>query len=453
MDRNRRSRPHRRSLYRAWDTRWRVGAASILLVGSLVQPAAPAVGQEPSPSIGAAPSASAEALPEGIDQRAARRIQEVIESVPRLRRLQPTAQAPFRVIDSSALAAEMAALFAEDYPPELVAAEDALYTRLGLLSPDDDLGGLTLELLGSQVLAYYDPRTDTFTLVGPIDEVGPLESIVVAHEYTHALQDQHYDLDATLDIDPSESDRILARSALAEGDATAVMYDWASSELNVLQLISVAGSALTRQDERLLRRMPPLLRRQLELPYLDGYAFVNALRGRGDWAAVDEAWMALPESTEQIIHPEKYPGEHPVPVVLPDIAGLLGEGWVASLSQTLGEGQIGVWLADGRRGTDVLGVPLPLPKAAAAAGWGGDRLVSLDGPDGRWAIVWQTAWDSRSDAREFRSAALDATKDLAGAHAVNGADVVGGLSSPMLVLVADSEETLAQLQSALGTAS
>ena len=68
----------------------------------------------------------------------------------------------------------------------------------------------------------------------------------------------------------------------------------------------------------------------------------------------------------------------------------------------MGELRIGVWLADGQPGTqDGPKAPVKLPKANAAAGWGGDRLVSLDGPDGSWAIVWQTKWDTPKDIGQF----------------------------------------------------
>ncbi len=197
--------------------------------------------------------------------------------------------------------------------------------------------------------------------------------------------------------------------------------------------------------------MPDILQRQLEFPYIDGFAFVNAIRGRGDWAAVDEVWEAQPVSTEQILHPELYPNEMPVEIALPDVAAALGPDWSSSYTQTLGEMQIGVWVADGRKGRSLFpALPAQLPNADAAAGWGGDRLVSLDGPDGAWAVVWQTDWDSMNDQKEFRQAAREAMKDLPGAHSAVSADIAGGLSSPVLVLVADSEETLDALEVALG---
>jgi hypothetical protein len=91
-----------------------------------------------------------------------------------------------------------------------------------------------------------------------------------------------------------------------------------------------------------------------------------------------------------------------------------------------------------------------LPKAGAAAGWGGDRLVSLGGPDDAWAIVWQTTWDSAEDVDPFIKAARAAVGDLPGAHAIVRADVAGGASEPALVMLTSDEETLAAVQSALG---
>jgi hypothetical protein len=401
--------------------------------------------------VAASPAVAQDALGQGIDEEMASEIAAVVDAVGPIRELEPDAEVPFRVVDRGAFLAELTALFHEDYTPERLAAEDALLTRLGLIGPDDDLEELMLALYESQVLAYYDPRTGAFTIVGPVESIGPLEEIVVAHEFTHALQDQRWDLEGTRITDLSRSDEILAQQALTEGDATALMFDWAARELDMADLLSVAGSAFTRQDERLLRRMPPLLRRQLESPYLDGFAFVNALRGRGDWAAVDEAWDHRPVSTEQILHPDLYPDEQPIAIELPDVAAALGPEWAASYDQTLGEMQMGVWVADGRQAQTLLpGLPAPLPHAEAVEGWGGDRLVSLDGPDGAWAVVWQTAWDSGRDAQEFRDAAVAAMRDLDGASDVLEASIVDDLADPILVLVADGRSTLDLVRTALG---
>jgi hypothetical protein len=421
----------------------------LLLVAMLAGPTIPLVSaQAPSPT---GPSVVGG---EGVSEAVAARIDELIAAVPALRDLQPTEAVPYRAIDKPTFRLELEGLFDEQYPPELLAAEEAAWQRLGLLRQEDDLRTLILDLLGDQALAYYDPRTRTITFVGDLTEIGAAESIIVVHEYAHALQDQRWDLEGSRIKDPSRSDAILAETALTEGDATLVMFEWAAQNLGLDDLLRVSERALSRSDLRLLERTPPLLRRQLvEFPYLDGYAFVNAIRGRGQgWQAVDGAWDARPASTEQVLHPERYPTDVPVDVVLPDVAARLGEGWAPVYEQTLGEMQMGVWVADGRQGRGLFGLPGRLPRAEAVEGWGGDRLVSLEGPDGSWTLVWQTVWDSEADAREFLRAARSTMRDLPGAHDARTADISGSSSSGVLVLIADDESTLDEVRTAVGVA-
>ena len=390
-------------------------------------------------------------LPEGFSQKMADRVTEVIEAVPPIRRLPAAESVAYEVVDSEAFLARLQDKLREDYPAEYIEAEENAFKRLGLLGPDQDLEKLTLKLYDQQALAAYEPETKTFSIIGPVKKIGPTEKIIVAHEYGHALQDQAFDLAAFYDEDPDAADRIWARAALVEGDATALMYDWAARELKLSDLLSVSAQALSQQDANKLNRLPDILTRPLEFAYIDGYAFVNALRGQGDWDAVDAAFADPPASTEQILHPELYPKEEPVRIELPDVAAELGSGWTASYEQTMGEMQTHVWLADGKKAQSLFpALPAQLPNSEAAAGWGGDRLASLDGPDGAWAVVWQTDWDSKVDQKEFRSTARKVMKDLPGAHSATNADIAGGLSSPVLVLVADSDATLGTLEDALG---
>ena len=409
-----------------------------LLFTTLV--ATPAVAQE-----------EAAELPDGFTQKMADRVAEVTDAVPGIRRLPAAEGVTYEVIDSEAFMAGLQETLREEYPPEHLEAEENTYKRLGLIGPKQDLEKLTLKLYDQQALAAYEPETETFSIIGPVEKIGPTEKIIVAHEYGHALQDQAFDLDTFYDEDRDQADRIWAQAALVEGDATAVMYDWAARELKLSDLLSVSAQALTQQDANKLNRLPDIITRPLEFAYIDGYAFINALRGQGDWGAVDSAFGDPPVSTEQVLHPELYPKELPIEIALPDIASALGPDWVSSYEQTMGEMQTHIWLADGKKARSLFpALPAQLPNADAAAGWGGDRLVSLDGPDGAWAVVWQTDWDSKADQKEFRSTARKAMEDLPGAHSATNADVVGGLSSPVLVLVADSDATLGTLKGTLG---
>jgi hypothetical protein len=216
-------------------------------------------------------------------------------------------------------------------------------------------------------------------------------------------------------------------------------------------LAQAAADSASSGDQQLLNSMPLLLQQQLTFPYVDGLQFVSALEGSGSggWAEVNKAWDHRPTTTEQIMHPDKYlAGEGAIPVTLPDLAAQLGSGWKASFTQTLGELETGIWLADGQGGGSA-GLPVPLPNAEAAAGWGGDRLVSLDGPNGSWAIVWQTAWDTATDADEFATTADSVMADLPGAHEVVRASIAGALNAPVLVVMAGDQQTLDTVKQAL----
>ena len=180
--------------------------------------------------------------------------------------------------------------------------------------------------------------------------------------------------------------------------------------------------------------MPQLLQREYTFPFVEGQSFVDFLRNKGGWDAVNGAWGQLPATTEQILHPKRYPDDAPTTLAMDGFANTLGQGWSEQWQQTMGELRTAVWLGDDK----------------AAAGWGGDRLVSLDGPDGSWAIVWQTTWDKTGDVGEFVSAADAAVADLPGAHSVLEADVSSGASNPVLVLLTSDDATLGSVAGALG---
>jgi hypothetical protein len=155
----------------------------------------------------------------------------------------------------------------------------------------------------------------------------------------------------------------------------------------------------------ILSRTPQILVEGLLFPYTAGQAFVLPLQSSGGWKAVDALYADMPRSTEQILHPDKYQaGEEPIAVKLPKaLAANMGKGWKVSMEDTFGEFQLGVWLrASGIRAGDA---------SAASAGWGGDRLAVLNGPDDAWAVVMHTTWDSDDDATAFRQSAGQAVTD------------------------------------------
>ena len=334
-------------------------------------------------------------------------------------RVEPT------VIDRETVMKNLLEEFDTDNPPEQIAATERIYKALGLLKPDDSLRDLYLEMQGSQVIGYYDPTKKELFIVSHDGGLGPTERVTYAHEFVHELQDLHFDLNGLgLDELAEDSDRALAILSLVEGDAVSAQTAWMIANLTAEELGQLAAEASDPALIQILTRMPSILLETSLFPYQAGATFVADLRARGGSAAVDVAFTQLPASTEQIIHPDAYQDDEPIPVSIPaSLPGRLGTGWSIVAEDTLGELEIRVWLRAGGEAGDVARV--------AAEGWGGDRLALLDGLGGASILVWITAWDTGADAGEFEAAARNAIAGL-------GLDAVVAASATRVVLAVRS---------------
>lgn len=332
----------------------------------------------PSVSTSAAPSASEDA------QATFARIEDEVIAIRQLPRAEIGAP---ELIDRDQLAAELEAIFEADYPPERREADNVTLRALGLLEADQDVAELQLALLSDQVIGFYD---DTERRMVVVSESGAdaTARITYAHEYTHALQDAAFGLDA-LDTDAiGEDDRNLARISLVEGDASLAMVLWA------IQHDPTGLAEVTETPVPDMSGIPPWMVDQLSFPYTAGANFVAWLYQNGGLDAVDAAYDDPPASTEQVLHPEKYAAdEEPLQVEAVDVAAALGDGWEAVPTTTLGEGLIAIWLAH-------LGADRP-DADDAAGGWGGDRLAAASGPDGAVAMALRIAFDAPTQADDF----------------------------------------------------
>ncbi len=363
---------------------------------------------------------------------------DIEEAIVGLRGLEPREEVDPQLLTEAELKERIATSFTEDNPPELVEANEVLYRALGMLEEDASLTDLYVELLGSQVAGFYEPDSDELYVVARSGELGVSERVTYAHEFTHALQDQHFDLESFGLDQIGFGDRNAARLALIEGDATAAMYFWAQTALTPEQAIELLDTSQDPEAQAILARMPPILRESLTFPYQEGLKLVLRLQaGGGGWDAVNEAYADPPASTEQLLHLEKYEDrEAPLEVDLPaELAAQMGGGWEATYEDTFGEFQLQVWL---RNALDAA------TGNAAAAGWGGDRFVVLEGLNDRWAVVMRTAWDDAAEATEFQEAAGTVIGD--GRHA--GTVIADG--SDVTLVVASDGTVLNEVVSAAG---
>jgi len=372
----------------------------------------------PSPAASASPGASASpsAVPSGgLEAELKAVTDEIARQVAELRQLDLLQPIRTEVFDQAALDAFVLRVFDEETPPAELAAQEGLYRRLGLLSEDASLRDLTVDLLTSQVLGFYDPEDETFRVVARGDGIGGIEKFTMSHELDHALQDQHFDLDVLLPPDLKEqSDLVLARQSVAEGDATFIMTQWATGNLTPQELLETLEAANDPEQQAILARTPAILAAPLEFPYLQGLQFVLDAWTSGGWTAVDRLYADPPSTTEQVLHPDKYAArEAPIVVELPsDLATRFGAGWSVATQDTFGEFLTTIWLQQPSDGTT------SVKPETAAEGWGGDRMAYLTGPNGADAVVWRTAWDTPADAQEFLQAAGPLVDAADGGHSI-----------------------------------
>lgn len=284
-------------------------------------------------------------------------------------------------------------------PAEMHAAEVLLHV-FGLAPNDFEYRPFLIKLLTEQVAGYYDPKAQQFYLADWIELEG--QKPVMAHELTHALQDQHFNLNRFEKWPKGDSDAELAAHALIEGDATLAMTLYmAKHPLVALAFFNSLSSQESSSEE--FKRAPRALRESLLFPYEAGSNWATQVYRRGGWQMVSKAFAKLPQSSEQILHPDKYFSyEAPVKVVAPDLKPLLGPTWKRIDVDVNGEW--GLYL--------VLDEYLNNPSASqkAAAGWGGDQYALYEGPKPTDAFIAQfTTWDTAVDAREFFVAYLERT--------------------------------------------
>ncbi len=272
------------------------------------------------------------------------------------------------------------------------------YVAMGLLPAGYPLKERYIELLGEQVAAFYDQDTHRLFMYRDAALENGQNRMILSHELTHALQDQHFGLDKLPLTLKTNDDRGLAASALIEGDATLEMQLFLAQDLSLEGIGQSVGQAFT-QDMKQLLAAPRILRETLLFPYTEGLRFCMAVRGnRSGFETVSALYSRLPSSSAQILHPEKYfAREEPIVVQWPDLAV---RGEKPLFDNVMGEFGTGVLL------TDWAGKAA----AEAAQGWRGDRyLVFRDGK----ALVWRSIWSGPVEAERFSQAL---SKMLAGRY-------------------------------------
>ena len=351
--------------------------------------ASPSVAESASATVDASPSAAAE-------EEILAALAEIEDQVVAIRGLDAADIGPPEIITRAELAEELEVIFAEEYPPEEQERDNRALRAFGLLEPDEDVAELQLQLLGDQVLGFYDDVEKRMVVVS--DAGLDVEArVTYAHEYTHALQDAAFGLDTLETDEPGQDDRGLARTAMIEGDASLAMLAWMFRHLGRDEIADYLGSVEVPDTSGI----PSWMVAQLAFPYEAGLMWASALAGTDplepDFSELDAAYDDPPASTEQIIDLEAWESrEAPDPVEVPDLAAALGTGWEEVDTTPIGQASIEIML-------DFLGAGA-VEAGAVADGWGGDLATVAAGPDEAFALVWRLRFETDADTEEFVAA-------------------------------------------------
>jgi hypothetical protein len=307
----------------------------------------------------------------------------------------------------------------------------AIVKRLGLYRGVlDDFRGTAKSVMGSQAAAYYDPETEKFYVLWQ-DMPALMQNMLYSHELYHGLQDQYFGLEKYLPTTSEggfalDGDQMLARQSVVEGEATYIMTMWMMRQMTKQVPTRESMEPIVRMQSQMDMDMLKAMIKQAKIPelssgsmdtalqaaesipyflmetligaYLKGMNFVFAVQEHG-WAEVEKLYTEYPpQSTEQILHPEKWRArESPSSVEWPSFARVRQlKEWDLLTSDVIGEFQWRVIFNE---------QGLRNEAEAAAAGWDGDRyaVFKRKGSDATLLLL-RTSWDSTAQAEEFATA-------------------------------------------------
>jgi len=297
-----------------------------------------------------------------------------------------------QLIGRKQLDAETARELSKEAKVEKLSQSELVLKKLGLLPPDFMLKSFLLKAAGQQVAGYYDPRDKTMYLLNwvPLEAQRP----VMAHELTHALQDQNYDLAKRLrQPEPSskvtpagaasmavsgtdEDEHGIAQLAVLEGQAMVVLIDYVLRPTGVTLASSPAAQDFVSDKVEgydlavKFHDAPRVLKEGATFPYHEGLAFeVELLRRGGKSKAFAGPFVRVPTNTHQILHPDAYLAKAATPSVkIPDLRPILASGYELLDSGMMGELDVRIMAQEFGRENDLFSV---------AANWNGGGYVAV----------------------------------------------------------------------------
>src|SRR5215212_1396537 len=224
-----------------------------------------------------------------------------------LRGLTPLSNVPRDFMNHEQLRAYFTDALAREWSPEAEQQDHAVVQALDM-NDGSDTRQSQIDSMVKSILGFYDQNSKQLIVVTDRAQMGVRDKVTYAHEFTHSLQDQHYNLTALFARAKGNSDYQMAIKGLVEGDATLTMGLYARKNLTAMDIANYQLEEFESIDlsgER-TGRGGPLTESATYFPYQEGAAFVALLYQDGGWRAVNAAFKNPPRSTEQVLHPERY---------------------------------------------------------------------------------------------------------------------------------------------------
>jgi hypothetical protein len=279
-------------------------------------------------------------------------------------------------------------------------ADEKTLEAFGLIPKGFPLESFMLDVLTDQVAGLYDPKAKEFYIADwiPADE----QRQVMAHELTHALEDQSFHIDPWIKAARPNDDAELARDAVSEGSALAAMFDYGLREqktgvrdLPDMSLLIRANALEEMGKDPNLAKAPMVIRDELLFPYLAGTGFTQAfLKAHAGWSDLKLIFENPPVSSQQIIHPDLYlSGTKPEKVTLPDWKGVVPADWKLLEENVMGEFGL----------DEILKQFLGQQRGEALSpAWAGDRYATFENQKTKQIVlVYKLMLDNPDDTARF----------------------------------------------------
>jgi hypothetical protein len=331
-------------------------------------------------------------------------------------------------------------LHTETTPAELH-AQEATLRAFGLVSREFDLEKFLLAFYTEQAAGFYDPKRKTMYIADWIP--AETQSMVLAHELTHALQDQSWDLETFLHAVRDNDDAANARQAVVEGYATAAMMQQMTAPLELAQLPSIAPlmeMVIHQQFEEYptFSKAPYFFRVQSLFPYVQGMGFIQVGLQRGGWKTLNGVFDNPPDSTRQVFDPPAYFDRQPLPALaLPRPAALEGVAGLEFLTENV-MGELGYYA--------LLGQLISEEEAKSlGAGWRADRYLLYEHSGGKdYTLVARTRWASAESAlaffRDYHTILTHKYPELAAENSSTPDLFIGTAASGRILLLRQGDE-------------